>query len=160
MCLHLVKGRCAIAKGIVPMLAGALLTACATADSSQQDMTTQNENAAGNAMRPTGLIAGKRQVEDINGKGIIDRSNVTVVFDAQGRVSGSTGCNNYSGTYSVEGSKIEMGALKVTKRGCVPSLEMQQQRFVIILQKVSSWTIDSQGRLVLQAEDGRTITAL
>jgi hypothetical protein len=43
-------------------------------------------------------------VEDIAGQGVIDRAQSTISFDTSGRVSGSTGCNGFTGAVTLEGN--------------------------------------------------------
>lgn len=43
----------------------------------------------------------------------------TMMFDlAKGQISGSTGCNSYSGSFSSDEFGVEMGEMAVTKKAC------------------------------------------
>ncbi|HET7288525.1 MAG TPA: META domain-containing protein, partial [Pyrinomonadaceae bacterium] len=44
---------------------------------------------------------------------------ITLKFGEDGRASGSTGCNAYSGTYQVRGDTISFGRLASTRRACL-----------------------------------------
>ena len=37
-----------------------------------------------------------------------------------GRVSGSTGCNSYSGSYDLGGDELRIGPLAMTRKACPP----------------------------------------
>ena len=60
---------------------------------------------------------------------VVPGTNVTLKFNEAGRASGSTGCNNYGGAYSVQGNTIWFGVIVSTRRACVdqrPSRQEQQ----------------------------------
>lgn len=99
-------------------------------------------------------------VEDIDGKGIIDSSRASITFSSDGRISGSGSCNRYMGRYAFAGEgKVMMDSFASTEMACAKALMNQEQRFLTILQKVTSYEIDTTGGLVLKTETGETITA-
>lgn len=100
------------------------------------------------------------RVEDINRGGIIDNSHITITFGADGRVSGSTGCNNFNGSYTQNASGLKIGALATTRRACAPALINQEVAFLKVMQDVSSWAVDPQGRVSLNTADGRRLLAV
>ena len=100
------------------------------------------------------------RVEDINRTGIIDSSHITFNFGADGRVSGSTGCNNFNGGYTQDGAGLKIGALATTRRGCVPALMNQEMAFLKIMQDVTGWSADEHGRVSLITADGRRLLAV
>lgn len=106
------------------------------------------------------IIGATWQVDDINGGGVIDNSHVTMNFDATGKVTGSTGCNNYFGGYAIEADTLTIDALGSTRRACAPALMDQEAKFLAILQDAASWSFDAVGRVTLKTEDGRTLQAI
>jgi len=74
----------------------------------------------------------------------MDRARLMLIFDAQGRVSGLSGCNQYSGTYTREGAALKLGPLVSTQRACPPALMLQEDRMLKSLQAATalSWTGD------------------
>ncbi|MXO60303.1 META domain-containing protein [Altererythrobacter salegens] len=126
----------------------------------EQDVgTLELVRVASNGASGAGLPGDSYRVEDIDRTGVIDNSNVTVMFGSDGTVSGSTGCNTFTGKYTVDGATLSIGPLAMTRRACIPALGEQETRFVKVLQDVSSWFIDRGGRLVLRTGDGRSLTA-
>lgn len=68
------------------------------------------------------------------------------------RVSGSTGCNRLSGSYSLRGSGLKFGPLATTKMACAEGMA-QEQEFLAALAGTDSWrTVDRQ---VLELLDAR-----
>jgi len=97
-------------------------------------------------------------VEDINRGGVIDNSRLTLIFGADGRVSGSTGCNGLSGTYSVSGKKLTLSPLAMTRRACLaPALSMQEAKYTGALNGELTWSITGDGALELTGDGGRRV---
>jgi heat shock protein HslJ len=84
-----------------------------------------------------------------------------LLFHHQGRVTGSTGCNRFTGSYQQEGKGLRFTPLAVTKMACPPPLDALERSFlqaiaVIAAMQQSGNTLellDSAGqvRLRLQA---------
>ncbi|MCR9261872.1 MAG: META domain-containing protein [Pseudomonadaceae bacterium] len=92
------------------------------------------------------------QVEDIDGDGIIDGSNITLqVADDKG-ISGTTGCNRYFGAVAIEGRTFLADAIGSTRMACAPALMEQEQHFLQAIQAVRSYAIS--GDLLQLYDDG------
>lgn len=89
------------------------------------------------------------QVEDIDGRGIVDRSMITLTFTDEGRIAGSTGCNRYFGHVYLDGDVITISGTGSTRRACVPALMDQEQRFLAALGAAARHERDEAGRLVI-----------
>ena len=96
-------------------------------------------------------------VEDIDGKGVIDRSHTTLHFLEQGAVAGDTGCNRYRGSVEISGASISFGPMAGTRKACVPALMDQETKFYQAIAKVVSWEVPDTGLLHLQDADGKTV---
>jgi heat shock protein HslJ len=58
----------------------------------------------------------------------IDGSSLTAEFGEDGNVSGSAGCNSYSGTYEISGETVEFGEMISTLMACIePEGIMEQE---------------------------------
>lgn len=95
-------------------------------------------------------------------------TELTLRFNDDGTVSGSTGCNEYSATFEAEGpydefvegqrdendgQVIRFGPLTITERACDDSDYMDQEaEFVDLLQQVGRWFI-GRGNLTLRTAD-------
>ena len=76
----------------------------------------------------------------------------TLAFDEDLNVSGSAGCNTFTGTATVEGSSISFGPLATTMMACPGAAGIAETAFLAAMNEVEGFAMDSQGRLVL--EDG------
>ena len=98
-------------------------------------------------------------VEDLAGAGIIDRSRITIEFLEDNRMAGRASCNGYTGSYQLRGEGIAVGPVASTRMACAPALMNQEDRFLSLLDQVSSARIGKHGELLLSTADGETIRA-
>lgn len=72
---------------------------------------------------------------------------ITISFQ-QGAVSGSAGCNTYTGGYSTAGNSISFGPLSLTSSACDPAVMEQETLYLARLQVADEYEIeDNQLRL-------------
>ena len=99
-----------------------------------------------------------------NGRGgvqsIVIGNEITGVFSEDGSLSGSAGCNNYSGTYEVDGDNMSIGPLAVTQKFCEqPEGTMEQEsEYLAALETVATWSIDGDVLDLRTAEDARAVS--
>ncbi|MDD2828309.1 MAG: META domain-containing protein [Sulfuricurvum sp.] len=74
-----------------------------------------------------------------NGKQIITqvKSPITMILSNDGKMDGSTGCNQYTTTYTIKENQITIGFPATTRMICTPELMEQEQNFISALQKSS-----------------------
>lgn len=92
----------------------------------------------------------------LNGENILETINVDLTLspddkNSEGTVFGSTGCNRYSGTYSLEGDQLTINILAVTARMCDESMETEDA-FLAALQDELTFQIQ-YNRLILTSEN-------
>lgn len=79
-----------------------------------------------------------------------------VVDDLAGRISGTTGCNQFGGPADFAEGTVEIGDLVSTKMACDPAV-MDQETFVFeVLGAAATWEIEGT-RLRITAPDGRAL---
>jgi heat shock protein HslJ len=103
------------------------------------------------------------QVKTFAGQTPLADHAITFEFDNEGNIGGDGSCNRFGGSCSIDGSKIEVGPLRSTRRACEPEIMQQEQKFLALLAAVTAWSIVGD-ELVLTAPDGeiraRRTTAL
>jgi heat shock protein HslJ len=112
--------------------------------------TPQSTDLAGTNWQVTGFNNGRQAVVSP----ILD-TELTMEFGADGRVSGSAGCNRYTGSYTIEGRALRIGPAATTRRMCVKPEQImeQEQQFLKALETVA--TMRQEGdRLELRTADG------
>jgi heat shock protein HslJ len=60
---------------------------------------------------------------------------------AAGTISGNAGCNDYTGTYTVDGDKLTIGPLATTKKGCGPAQTALETAYLAALGRVATYTV-------------------
>ena len=84
----------------------------------------------------------------------LDGVTVTARFE-DGTVSGSSGCNQYTTTYELDGSSLSLAPeIAATRRAC-PDAEMAVERaYFAALVDVASYAIEGSSLTLLDAEGG------
>jgi heat shock protein HslJ len=100
---------------------------------------SQPSGLAGTAWRVTGYNNGKQAVVSI-----LADTAMTIAFDAEGRATGSAGCNRYTAAYSQDGEKVTVGPAAATRRMCArPDGVMEQEAlFLKALETVAAARIE------------------
>jgi heat shock protein HslJ len=129
------------------LTASLTLAACATTEASP------------NKPSLTALQGSEWRVEDIGGRGVIDNSPATLLFGADGNLSGSATCNRLIASYQIDQSKIKITPAGLTMMACPPALMEQERRLVDALALVVSYRIDQAGALILQTSNQQNILA-
>ena len=68
---------------------------------------------------------------------------------ADGRISGSGGCNRFVGGYKTQGEKLMVEPLASTSMACEGSLAGQEAKYFKALQAAQRYEVDSQGQLTI-----------
>ena len=124
------------------------------------DVVIDGEQLHGCGGDPGRLLQGADWVlEDINGGGIIDGSQVELTFSNNNRLAGQASCNNFSAEYELTGESLTIGDAVSTRKACVPALMEQEQRFLDMLQRVHRFKFNDKGALVLLTAEGESLTA-
>ncbi|MFN2145924.1 MAG: DUF4377 domain-containing protein [Anaerolineales bacterium] len=94
-----------------------------------------------------------------NQRPFVTGKEATFSYDPEtGQVSGTTGCNRYFGDVQVDNEQhtLTFGPLATTRMACRGDLNQQQQDFLEIMDRVTSFAVES-GRLVLFTEAADTL---
>ena len=78
--------------------------------------------------------------------------NVPTIRFLEGQVTGTTGCNSFRGTYTVNGSDLTLSPLATTLVGCPAPLDAVERQILDRLARVTSYEVAS-ARLNLRDGD-------
>ncbi len=83
--------------------------------------------------------------------GTADLANVapTLEFGADGTVSGSAGCNTFTGSYTQTGDALTLGPLATTRMACQPPASAVEAAYLTALAGITTWATGDGGQLVL-----------
>ena len=135
---------------IVVTSSALMLSACAT---------TGSVSSSSGSASMTALQAGEWRVEDIGGAGVVDGSPATLLFGADGRLSGNASCNRLIAGYTVDGAKLTISPAGTTMMMCPPALMDQERKLIDLLGKATRYRIDTTGALTLISAAGKRIVA-
>ncbi len=130
-----------LALRLIPLgIAALVLVACAKTVKSQTGETTLT-NLAGSEW------------------GIQGQDEPFVQFGAGGEINGSGGCNNFFGTYELNGERLIIGPLASTKKACMGPKMDQEYKFLDAL-KNAHHVQATHKAMVVYAENGDTLLEL
>ena len=71
-------------------------------------------------------------------------SRTALRIGGDGHVTGSTGCNSFSGTATIDGSSLTFSPLVTTKRECEPPVMETETAILNALQSTRTWAMDGK----------------
>lgn len=80
---------------------------------------------------------------------VVSGTKPTLNFAEDGRASGSTGCNSFSGTYTVRGDTLSFGRMISTKRACLDQRANQQEQLYLTALEQARWFRLASNRLTI-----------
>lgn len=90
-------------------------------------LDAQSQEIAGTAWTVTGYNTGMNAVVSV-----LPDTHLSIRFSADGTMSGSAGCNDYTGSYSFSGQSLTIGETAATKKTCAqPEGVMKQERIFL-----------------------------
>ena len=98
------------------------------------------------------------RVISIGEQPVIEGSNATLKFIGQNRAGGTTGCNNWTGNFKVDGESIRFNTPFTTRKMCLSAYMEQEQNFLKTLESVRTWRYNQQQQLELWPNKGQPIT--
>lgn len=125
----------------VPLLA--TLTACAV------------PRAEAPAAPSAPLVGTAWQLEDISGRGVLDRVSATLAFPEANRVAGHASCNRFFGTVAVDQNQhIRFSQIGATRMACPSAVGEQESRYLAALQQAHHYELKgSQLLIYVQGQD-------
>jgi heat shock protein HslJ len=120
-------------------------------DASEQELATfnaQSSDLAGTSWIVTGYNNGKQAVVSVTAG-----TELTANFGADGKLSGSAGCNNDAASFQTDGNKISIGPAVSTKMACEQAVMDQEQQYLAALSTAATYRIDGS-KLELRTADG------
>lgn len=126
-------------RGTVLVLAALLAPACA------HHVRESNVTATGGDLRVP-LTGTTWRVEMLGPEAavITAASKTALRIDPDGHVSGSTGCNSFSGQATIDGSALTFSPLATTRRACDPPVMETETAILHALEDTRTWAMDGK----------------
>ncbi len=90
---------------------------------------------------------------------LVPQTELSLQFE-DNRVTGSSGCNRFSGSFNLAKDKLSLKTLEATQRGCEPGVMNQESQFLSALQSVNRVASEAPENLVLFYTNGTEKGAL
>jgi len=81
-------------------------------------------------------------------------------FGADGQVSGTSGCNRFSGSYTEKSGQLAFGPLATTRMACPGELDQQEKDFFLALSNVVGFGVRAGHTVLLDTEGAVVMTLL
>lgn len=78
--------------------------------------------------------------------------DTSVNFQADGKINGNAGCNQFFGTYTVDGETIEFSAIGSTMMACLDGRMEQEQGVLAVLSGEASYALSGNSLIITSAE--------
>ena len=79
---------------------------------------------------------------------------ITMEFGTDGRISGRSGCNRYTGSFAYAGETLTLSPLAGTRMACSPPQMEAEQRFHAAVAQVTRVQLSDNRELVLSGSGG------
>lgn len=106
------------------------------------------------AASPASLAGTRWRLEDLAGKGVVDRAQAALEFTGDGMVSGHGSCNQFRGPVTLAGDSIGFGPLVSTRMFCGEEVTGQENEYLAALN--ASVRYEVRDSLLYIHADGRT----
>lgn len=116
----------------------------------QSDIPTSPSSPLGPALLGTTWTAIEIDGQAVDASEQQRRPNILLSSDGN-RVTGSTGCNRISGTFTQDGAMLRFGALATTRIACVPDRSATENAFNAAMEATASHAIANQTLELLDA---------
>jgi len=113
------------------------------------------EGCGGKILPPDTLAGSNWAFVSIGGTAVAADRPTSLQFDAD-RLSGSAGCNRFSGGYAVDGGTLKAEGLMATEMACPGAGMTQEAAFFKLMATPVSLTFTDDGTLILTGSEGRT----
>ncbi len=110
----------------------------------------QSQELSGSSWEATLFNNGKQAAVSL-----LEGTTLTAEFGTDGNISGSAGCNNFSGPYTIDGNKITIGPLASTMMACEGPAEImdQEAQYLAALQSAATYQIEGNVLELRTADD-------
>jgi heat shock protein HslJ len=109
---------------------------------------------AGGAPKQAALWGTAWRLEDLAGAGVVDRTEATLEFPAEGRVAGKGSCNRFSGGAKVgSGGTIGFSAVIATRMACAEAVMNQESAYFAALEKAERYETDGDNLYLYVADN-------
>lgn len=124
---------------------------------SAREGTPAPPSASAAATAPQAQVLGLWKIEQARSAPVIHKLNARLDFGADGRLTGSGGCNSLASSYTLAGTRLELGPVIATRKHCGEVLMEQEDRVITALERAVGAQVPPHGLLELSDENGTVL---
>jgi heat shock protein HslJ len=94
-------------------------------------------------------------VSSLAGVGVDPTVTITANFGADGNITGSGGCNNYSAAYTTSGKDLTVQSPVATMMACSEVVDQQESQYFYLLEGTGTYEIKGN-KLTIKDSSGQT----
>jgi heat shock protein HslJ len=107
---------------------------------------------------PSLNVVGEWRIVHIGERPVIENSPATISFEQDGRFGGNASCNRYFGSYTLEGSSLEIGEhMGATRMMCAEQALMEQEDRLFEILPMAVTVQSEDGQMLLRDKDGKQV---
>ena len=76
---------------------------------------------------------------------------------ADGQVTGSTGCNRFGASYTLDGDTLELGEMAMTSMACPPPADAVEREYTAALESVGGWRTEGDELVLLDGDENEVL---
>lgn len=141
---------------LAALLAVIALVACAAPATTQPEAPTGHVQPDPPVGQP-GLSGTKWILTELNGAAPIADRAPTLEFGADGQATGNSSCNQYFGSYTIDGQTLNFGQLGSTMMGCEEPVMQQEVSFLQTLGTAAIFTVAGDTLTITTAADATLV---
>ncbi|TDR94043.1 META domain-containing protein [Enterovirga rhinocerotis] len=135
----------------IALIAGAILAAPSRAEEARHSTPATYASLHG-ARAPARIdFGGRWRVQRIDGVRVPSGLLVTIEFGAPGHVSGRSGCNRFTGPYTLTPTSLSFGNLAATRMACAGRGMEVEARFFKAIGRVDGFARSRRGAVLLKS---------
>jgi len=100
------------------------------------------------------LQAAPWTLSELDGQSVDASAGITAVFGADESLTGSAGCNAFTGDYTTEGATLTVTPLAATRKACEPDVMDNENLYLDLLQNAATWSLDGATLTITSADSG------
>jgi heat shock protein HslJ len=90
----------------------------------------------------------------LNDNALLPGTSISIQFTAGGKLAGSSGCNQYSGTYTASGNTLQIGSdLASTMKACAQEIMDQESAYLKALGEVKTYSVTGDQLTLFDTKD-------
>lgn len=93
----------------------------------------------------------------LDGVPLPEEPAITATFATAGSLTGSGGCNDYSATWTSDGTTLTVTGLAAGRASCSPEVDAREGQYFDLLQQAASWALDGEAIIITTSDDSTIV---